>query len=142
MKLTNNFWIQEFVPEKIYKQYGSMSVMFLDKRIVDLAQKIRDMLGCPIYINTWMDGGILQERGYRLPTTGTGSELSQHKRGAAFDFHSDKKNTLELMEFVKEKYSVLKEYGLTTMEANTPTWVHLDIRWVMNNDKLLIVPYK
>lgn len=140
-KLSKNFIIQEFVAEDIYKRFGSSSIWFIDKRIVELAQFLRDNFGKPVYINNWHKGGVRDESGYRLPNTSTGAEFSQHKFGRAIDLRIKDYTSEEIRQYIRDVFPALLEMGLTTIEKNTPTWVHIDCRET-GTDVLKEVAYK
>lgn len=145
MQLTKNFILQEFVPKEIYQVWGEKSIQFLDFRIVEFAQLIRDNLGQRIVINNWHTGGQFNESGLRSFLTKTGTRMSQHKFGRAVDLKLvDLKNMplfdsgKILRQEVQKNWDVYKHL-ITTTEADTTTWAHFDCRYT-GSDDLLIVP--
>lgn len=141
MKLTDRFDLTEFIPKEIYSQYGDKSIWFLDKKIVNVADRIAVMLGKPIIINNWNKGGQNNYCGYRQPDCPTGAKLSQHKRGCAADLHVVGMLPDEVRFFIRKNFKELNDWGLTTIEQDTPTWVHCDCRWT-GLDTLLEVPFQ
>lgn len=142
MNVSKDFVLQELVPEILWKHKGDSSLWFLDKRLIELVQFIRDHFNRPITINDWHRGGKLHDCGFRLPDSKTGAILSQHKMGRAADIHFDGiVNYSEIRKHIQDNWPLFKQAGLTTIEADTPTWLHIDIR---NTDtsELLIVPYR
>lgn len=132
-KVSNNFYLDEFVPRSIYKRYGEKSIWFLDPRLIQLAQGLRDFLGVPVRINNWITGGRRQYSGYRPPRSSVGAYYSQHKFGRALDIQIklsalDLKSYDELREIIRTNYKHFKTLGVTTIEKGTKTWLHLDMR--------------
>ncbi len=139
MKLTNNFYLQEFVPRDFYNENQEGSLKFIDKRIVSACQFIREKIGKPITINNWLNGGERQFSGLRPFVCNVGVMYSQHKYGRAADLKCEGMNGEELRQVVKRYWEDLKQY-ITTIEADTENWLHIDCRWTDNPDELLIVP--
>ena len=130
MKVSKNFIIQEFVPQSVYTQFGDKSIWFVDINLINLAQAVRDFFGATVTINNWHTKGILQNRGYRIPMTNVGGNMSQHKFGRAIDINVSGLTAQQVYKTILDNESVFMSYGLTTMEdiAFTATWTHLDIR--------------
>lgn len=142
MKLSENFILQEFVPQVLWTYKGESSIWFLDQRLIWLVQFFRNYFGKPITLNDWMDGGKLNDCGFRLPDSKTGAVLSQHKFGRAADLHFEGITNYDtIRQEIKDNWPLFKAEGLTTIEDNTDTWLHIDIRHTGLN-KLLIVPNK
>jgi len=142
MNLTKDFILQEFVPKDIYEQFHEKSIWFIDRRIPELAQAIRDLIGKPVVINNWVTGGTFSNCGYRVPNCPVGANLSQHKFGRAIDLHFvGVTNYEEIRDKIRFNFDHLKQFGLTTIEKDTPTWLHCDMRWT-GLDTLLEVPYR
>lgn len=129
MNLTKDFHLTEFVPKDIHDQFGDKSIMFLDQRLPKLVQSIRDIVGKPITINDWFDGGTFTNRGYRVPDCKIGAKLSQHKFGRAADLEVDGISYEEFRNIIRFNFQFLNTLGLTTIEKDTPTWLHIDMRW-------------
>lgn len=144
MALTKNFRIEEFVYPEIFKQYGEKAQWFIDKRIVQAAQLLRDKVGRSITINNWHSGGKRVESGLRMFDTDTGAKFSQHKFGAAADLKIEGVNGAfmsgeEMRDIVKLYWPDLKGL-ISTIEDDTDGWLHIDCRWTFDPDTLFIVP--
>lgn len=142
MKVSKNFSIQEFCPPEVFNAYGTSSTWFIQPQLIVLAQFIRDYFAAAMTINNWDRGGILKERGYRVPSSTTGSKVSQHKRGAAIDFNIKGLSADEVRKRILNDQATFLAQGLTTIEDEdySPTWVHCDTRYRLGNpDKILIV---
>lgn len=140
MKL-GHFDLREFVCPAIYSRLGEKSIWLIDQKIIDLANFTRDFFQKPVIINNWHSGGQYKESGLREMMTTTGAAFSQHKFGRAIDIKIPGL-TAEFIrgEIMANEYKFIAK-GLTTIEADTPTWVHLDTRNTGLKD-ILIVPYK
>ncbi len=141
MKLTDNFYLTEFIPKEIYEIFGDKSIWFLDPRLPIVAQKIRDLCGKPITINNWHSGGQNNYCGFRQRACNVGAENSQHRFGRGLDLHIEGMNTEEERQFIRDYFMVLNPLGLTTIERDTPTWTHIDLRWT-GLSTLLEVPFQ
>lgn len=142
MRLTKNFIIQEFVPEDVYKKYEQSSIWFIDPKIPLLAQFIRDWFENPVSINNWYLDGDRRNSGFRVSDCTVGSKLSQHRFGRAFDFRIASISPEEIREVIRDNYTRFHDTGLTTIEKDTSTWVHVDVRTTINPSKLFEVPYR
>lgn len=145
IKVSQNFYLDEFVPKTIYMKYYEKSVMFLDPRLIKLVQFFRDYFQSSITVNDWYIGGKLERSGYRIPEETVGAHYSQHKFGRAADLHFGSKIDHEkIREEIRNNYSKFRVEGLTTIESNTPTWNHIDIRDTsfLNSEKLYEVPFQ
>src|SRR5262245_42769371 len=115
MKLTKNFYLSEFVPKAIIEQFGDSGIWFLDPKIVNVAQWLRDHLSRSITINNWHEGGQRDDCGFRLPTSLIGGKLSQHKFGRAIDILVEGMTPPEVLEVIKNNFVELNAIGLTTV---------------------------
>ena len=131
MKLTNNFYLQEFVPRYLYSKFKDNSTWFIDDRIVKLAQFVRDRYKKPIFINTWhyVSEGAFQYRGHRPMNCKIGAKRSMHKYGRAFDFHIEMPLTEVFADIILHKDKFMAK-GLRAIESieRSKTWIHLDVR--------------
>lgn len=143
MQLTKNFELREFVPKATYDQFGDKSIQFIDHRLPALCQAIRDLFpGKSVTINNWHIGGTQQLCGFRPPNCDVGAELSQHKHGRAADLHIlGLTDYEEAREVIRKNFDMLHALGLSTIELGTPTWLHIDCRWI-GLDKLYEVPFR
>ena len=142
MNISKHFTIQEFVYPELYNQWGDKSIYFLDQRIVNVAEFIREKINKPITINNWHTGGQYKESGLRSLNTSTGGALSQHKFGRAADLKVQGMTPAQVLQFIKDNWAELHALGLTTVEdiAMTPTWLHIDVRWTGLSELLIVKP--
>ena len=141
MKISKDFSIHEFVPPMIYEYFVDKSLWFIDPRIVVLAQFIRDRFGKQVTINNYLAGGNYQYSGFRDHACTIGAVNSQHRQGRAIDFRVKGMEPEEVRQDIITYFPLYKAVGLTTIEADTATWIHADCRFT-NQDSLLIVPFK
>lgn len=139
MNLTPHFDLQELVPPEIFSIYSYNSIWFLDPVMVALVEQLRVDLNTPITINNWHTGGKYKNSGYRSPDCLEGAKYSQHKFGRACDIRVKGMTPEQVRQYLRDNYH-LYEDGLTTIEKDTPTWVHIDCRYT-GLDTLLEVNY-
>ena len=134
MKLTKNFSLEEFVPKKYIDWYGTtVSMGFIDKRIVQVVQFFRNRYNKPIVINGEFGGLTFTESGVRSFNTQTGAMMSQHKFGRAADMKWIGMDADEVRADIINNYEKFVSKGLTTVEKNTDTWIHVDCRYTKDN---------
>jgi hypothetical protein len=142
MKLTKNFWLWEFMhPDIFYQHPASICLGLLDFRVIKTAQFIRDRHGKRVTINTWKNGGEYLSSGFRPYFDKTGVKLSQHKFGRAADLKIEDIDPEEIREDIKKNFIEFRKNGLTTIENDTPTWLHFDCR-ITKRDTLFEIDYK
>ncbi len=140
IKITDNFYLDEFVPPELYWEFGAKSMYWIRPELFQIAQAVRDYFGIT-YINTWWEGGNRKESGLRLPNSTTGAELSLHKFGGAIDPKCERATADDVRQYVAGNYyKIFKPLGLTRMEARTKTWVHLDIANTGSNELIIFNP--
>ena len=138
MKVSKDFSLAEFLTPEIYELHPENGIWFLDPRIITIAQFIRDRYGKPVTINNYLDGGSYTNSGFRDPHCEIGAKLSQHKFGRAADFKVEDMDPEEIRKDIIRNFDQFRKFGLTTIEADTPTWLHADCRWT-DLDTLFIV---
>lgn len=128
MKVSNNFYIWEFVPPEVYNRFYESSTWFIDPACIKIAQFLRELGDKPLSINTWKDGGAFKESGFRLPDSKTGGKLSQHKFGRAIDLKGE--NIEALYQWILGNQAKAYELGIRCVEdfSVTKTWLHIDVR--------------
>lgn len=139
-KVSDNFYLDEFVDPETYKAWGNKSIWFIDPKVIRIAQLLRDLVGAPVTINNWWDGGQYKLSGLRPLDANIGAKLSQHKFGRGIDVKVKGMKPNEVHELITYHLSDFQEVGLTTMEhVNlTPTWTHLDVRTTIQDELLMV----
>lgn len=138
VQVSKNFLLTEYIPESLYSLFGDNAVWFINPKLIETVQLIREKVGKPIFINNWYEGGTFHYSGFRTPECTEGAKLSQHRLGTAADLHVSGMDNAEFWTYIKTNRDKLFP-ALTCMEniAYTPGWVHIDLRNTMG--KFLIV---
>lgn len=138
MKLTNNISLQEVVPQVIYNKYGTMSVRLMSGQIIEGTQFVIDYMGWDyVIMNTWNNGGEIEERGLRIK----GHDyyrggMGAHDNGSAIDLIPYKEGYTPV-ELIKEFHNKATEPFISTLLFDrgirrietinlASTWIHLD----------------
>lgn len=136
MKLTKNFTLEEFIKSTTAKRLGINNTpnddqLFYLQNLANELQKIRDEYGKPITISS----GLRVEK---LNKAVGGAKNSDHKFGAAADFHSlsdTKEDNKELWDVVMKLYKdgilncrqIINEYDYD--------WIHISVNNEYNKRK-------
>lgn len=118
------FRIEELVTREIFKARGEKAWELIDERVVITIDKLREKFG-PIIINTWHQGGVLDERGLRNFLHAEGTEYSQHKFGRACDCSFKAVTAEEVRQYVLKSYD---EFPYITCVERDVSWFHFDVR--------------
>lgn len=130
------FKIQELVDPAILAELGEEACWAKFRPIVLMGlDLLREELGVPLTINGVFLGQTFTESGVRRKDTPTGAKLSAHKNWEAFDLKSKEKTPEQIQAHIKANYA---RYGITRLEASTPSWTHADWKVV----PLVIVPFQ
>lgn len=128
------FKIQEFVSPEVYNKYGEKAWQFIDDRLIEAMDYIREEIGKPITINNWLWGGNLKQRGLRankdeMVSSKKDYYISQHCLGKAVDFNVKDMTTKEVYDWILQHKHDYKLLCIKRMEDinSTPTWVHIDL---------------
>jgi hypothetical protein len=124
MYIPKYFATHELVPQETFERWGERSLMFMDSRILENADKLRERYGS-ITINNWFWGGDRQWSGLRTESTPYGSQYSQHRFGRALDHIFADVTAEEVRQDIlqhPEQFSLV-----TSIELNTG-WLHADCR--------------
>lgn len=141
MKVSENFFLEEFIPNDIYLDNKDNCLRLIDSRIITIAQYLRDKFGS-LTINDWNIGGHYSESGFRRFDTNTGAQFSQHKYGRAIDCKFKDKTPKEVSEYILNNQSEFLDIGLTVLENvnKTTTWLHCDCRTTGLNKIIVVNP--
>lgn len=142
MAISKHYIIEEFVPPVVHKQFGERSLWFIDQRLALFGDWLCDRFGEHATVNNWHLGGPKVNSGYRDPNCPEGAFRSAHKRGIAADYKLRNVSSEEVRSEIRKNFAELNRmFGLSTIEKDTPTWVHVDFRWT-GLPSLFEVPYK
>ena len=144
IKVSKDFFLDEFIPPEMYGRFEAHALMWIRPEIISIAQELRNTFGRTI-VNNWSAGGnnspeeffsfnkelqkgFFTESGLRLPVTTTGAKYSMHKFGCAADLKFVHVSPDEVRKYIVRHYkSRFQTLGLTRIEKDTPTWLHIDI---------------
>ena len=132
------FSVKELVCKHVYERYGENAAMFLDEKLIETLNVIREQILCaPMTVNNWHAGGNFTQRGLRCnicelvkSKTDAGSlYLSAHMLGKAVDCNVEGMTAEKARRLIIEKqeslpYPIRLEDGVS--------WLHID---VYNNGK-------
>jgi hypothetical protein len=143
MMISSRYDLREFVSPQAWKQFGESSIWLIDKRIVDFAEWFSDYIDQKAIVNDWHTGREYKQSGYRIPTDQTSkAEFTQHKFGRAEDLKAKGMDYEVLRDVIRDNFKSLNQmFGITTIEKDCPTWLHVDCRWTGLNT-LLEVNFK
>lgn len=130
MRISEHFEIEEFVPAALYKLFRAKSAWYIDPRLPEVAELVRECVGRPVTINNWHRGGKYQFRGFRPRSCSEGAEYSQHRLGRAIDVSVAGLAPRLVLEKIMAREADFIALGVNTLENPdfTPTWLHLDLR--------------
>ena len=128
-----HFQLHELVCKHIYEKYGEQAWQFLDPRLIETIDWIRDTFNKPIEINNYEWNGDDKQSGLRcnlchLVKSKTDKGIvymSAHNEGQAVDFSVNGMSAGEVRRWLKQHedhlpYPIRLEDGVS--------WVHLDCR--------------
>lgn len=123
---------RNYVPPDIFKVFGSKSCQFIDPKLIKIHEFLLQYFGVDVIINNYHKGGVLKERGYRVPNSLTGAPLSQHRFGRAIDITVSGLQSETAWNRIMADSLLFIQIGVTTIEDIKFTargnWVHLDCR--------------
>lgn len=120
-----NFSLKELVSKKCYNKYEERAWQFLDIRMVQNLQAVRDHYGVPVYCNNWHRGGRFSYRGF---DEGGFREhgYSQHNHGRAIDFTVKGITSEQVRQDIIDGKIELPHPDVWL--EDDVAWVHMDIR--------------
>jgi hypothetical protein len=124
-QVSKNFILPEFISKDIWDKYGYNALWFIDNRIIETCQKLRDNLGIPLTINDWYYGGSRHESGLRVDGMKNYSPTSQHTFGRAVDIISKDMTAQEMRQHI---YDNKYEYPYIKAIERDVSWLHIDCR--------------
>jgi len=138
ISLTNNLFLDEYIPEALYRKYERrphILLGLLDVRLIRADQQLRDKFG-PVTINNWRDGGPRNWSGIRTPDSSYFSPTSQHDFGRASDKIFSDAPAEEVRQYIRVHW---QDLGITCIEDHV-SWVHSDVRWHQGDHLLIVQP--
>jgi len=156
IKVTDWFYLDELFPPQICEE-GIDAVKRLDPKLYVIIDEFRNIVGKPVWINNWINGGDIDEAGWRDPKTTTGARMSRHKQiwvitvngvkikvGKATDLHVSKMSGKQLFDIVKANAKKFYDLGVRRVESPklTPGWLHVDTDEHGQHNVILVIGLK
>lgn len=145
-ELKKYFKTQELVGEETYKKLGKDSWQVFDKETLHCLLIMRYSIGKPFTVNTWHNGGIYDERGFRSniqeivkdKTEKNTLYLSGHPIGKAFDFTVKDMEAEAVRDWIEAFKNLFPcKIRLEWRKDGVPiSWVHFDTKWTEGNPKI------
>jgi hypothetical protein len=143
IQISKYFFLDEYLKPAMIQKWGAKGIWWIRPELIAIDEFIRERFGLPMVINNWILGGNYDDSGLRYPHTTEGTGDSMHKFGIASDTKFiDKPASFydEVRKDIIDNWKTLyKPLGLTTIEANTPSWLHKDCRNIPNQKTINIV---
>lgn len=138
------FSIKELVCKHVYERYGENAAMFLDDKLIETLNVIREQILCaPMTVNNWHAGGNFTQRGLRCnicelvkSKTDAGKlYLSAHMLGKAVDCNVEGMTAEEARRLIIAKQELLP-YPIRLEDG--VSWLHFDLYKNGKNEKVYL----
>lgn len=127
--ISKYFKAEELLPR------GETDISLIDKKLLDLIDEIRELLGVPCTVNNYAAGGDRQWCGLRTKKCTIGAPKSKHRLGQAADMHPSGMSAEVARAKVKEAVAAGKLKNLGGVELGV-SWLHVDCRDRVNGNVL------
>lgn len=135
------FGIKELVCPHVYELWGESAWQFLDKRLLENLDWVRENLGKPIVVNNWAQGGQYSQRGLRCCACVLVREkaflekpyLSDHVLARGVDFNVVGMTAQEVRDWLECHKEELPHNVRIEKDVN---WVHLGIAYFGQTEKI------
>lgn len=131
IKVSKDFWVAELMPPETFDMKPEDFYRLITPYMRILPQKLRDIFGKPILMNTWWEDpqNGNKYRGWRPQNCKVGAAKSSHKYGMAIDIEIPGLHPKEVFDFISKHADEFPEITAYEKLASTPTWNHLDGRF-------------
>lgn len=137
----DNFDLQELVCPDVYQKYGVFAWNFFDPRLLLTLDRIRTKINKRIFVNTWVDGGNLTQRGLRCLlcpiVKGKYNTMyeSAHLLGMGVDFDVEGLLAEEVRLWIAANKNI---WPYPIRLERDVDWVHLDLFDMDNGQKVYL----
>ena len=130
--VSKHFNVHELVPKKMYEKYGEKAWRYVDARLIDTIDKLKEHFSeGTMTINNYYWGGDREWSGIRTPDSPYYNVGSQHSYGNAVDIVWSSYSVKEVRDYVLGNLGVFdKVRGI-----EIASWLHVDVR---NSEELVI----
>ena len=130
----------ELLPPEVYtyKMYNDEEEAYrvlnelMSYKLLVTMDVVRDIVGVPLIVNTWFQGGNRKYSGLRPKNCSVGVEKSTHKAGEGVDSISNKKTAEQMRNDIEANKDKLP-YPIR-IEKDV-TWLHIDTKDIEYNGK-------
>lgn len=138
------FSVKELVCKHVYERYGENAAMFLDEKLIETLNVIREQILCsPMTVNNWHAGGDFTQRGLRCnicelvknKTDAGRLYLSAHMLGKAVDCSVEGMTAEEARRHIIDKQELLP-YPIRLEDG--VSWLHFDLYKNGKNEKVYL----
>jgi len=127
------FKVHELVPKKMYEKYGKKSWRYVDTRLIESIDKLKEIFNLgTMTINNYVWGGSREWSGIRTPESPYYSYGSQHSYANAIDAVFSDYSAEEVRNYIinnQHEFTHIKGMELGV------DWLHIDLR---NEDELTL----
>ncbi len=116
---------------------------YVEKALVEYAEKVRVYFGVSMTINNWNSGGSYTLRGFRPENTSVGAKNSMHKgnpkkniRCKAIDYDIKGMTAKEVRQIIKDDQKLFYSFGLRRVESGV-SWNHNDLKETPTRDVIV-----
>lgn len=157
MKATNapiarHFTLFEVMPRSYCLQHDNDTLLrWISPTILQAADRFREIVGKPVTINNWHQGGTLNLCGVRPPNTSVGAPKSAHKVlfdsrkqvtqiGQALDLHVAGMSGEAMRRIIRENWPAFQGL-ITRVEDKTDGWLHIDCKRTPDPTQLIVFSF-
>ncbi len=143
IKVSDNFYIQEYVSPQVLEAIGYNALSAIDDRLLRFNEFFRKYFGATT-INNWHTGGNYKSSGLRTIQDNEYKMGSQHSFGRASDNKVNGVGTENIINTIIKNKEVFMKEGLTGIEALelTPTWCHVTVGYYPEAKGRLAIIYE
>jgi hypothetical protein len=129
--IPKHYKIEELIDPKTFKILGVKAFELFDPSMLWTIDQMRERFGV-ILINDWLWGGHYKYSGFRPKYCSVGVTYSQHRLGRAFDLKFSSYTPEEIRVIISENPNDETFKYITCIENDTPTWLHIDSRPILD----------
>jgi hypothetical protein len=149
VRIADHFTLFEVMPRTYCQQFDNDTLLaWISPTILKAADRFRDIVGKPVTVNNWNEGGTLNLCGLRPPNTSIGAPKSAHKvlfdskrrltqMGQALDLHVAGLSGEAMRQVIRENWPQFRGL-ITRVEDKTDGWLHIDCKRTDDPSQLVV----